>query len=182
MTTTLDDLTQEHLDQLTTLVEHFRPAMILEGSRRYSLQPDLAEDCVQTTYLKVARNILKGDLNDHGNLRGYVWKSFYRACLDQLHLQSHFRSCSFSEDDSPLPSREQTPPAAMTTQENLAKIQQATAVLPSLYQDVFRLRTFEHLRYDLIAQRLGLAKNTVSIRLHRARTFLQRHLENLFRF
>ncbi len=182
MTTTLDDLTQEHLDELTTLVEQFRPAMILDGSRRYSLQPDAAEDCVQTTYLKVARNILNGGFKDHGNLRGYVWTAFYRACVSQLRSQRHFRSCSFSEEDSPLPSREQTPPAAMATNENLAKIHQATAALPDIYQSVFRLRTFEHLRYAVIAQQLGLARKTVGIRLHRARTFLQKYLGNLLRF
>lgn len=182
MTTTLDDLTQEHLDQLTTLVEQSRPSMISEGSRRFSLQPDVAEDCVQTTYFKVARNILKGRLRDDGNLRCYVWKSFYRACMDQLSSQRHFRSSSYSEDDSPLSSREQTPPAAMTANENLAEIQRATAVLPIPYRAVFQLRTFEHLRYAVIAQQLGLAKKTVSIRLNRARTFLQKYLGNLLRF
>ena len=116
VTTTLDDLTQEHLDQLTTLVEHFRPAMILEGSRRYSLQPDVAEDCVQTTYLKVARKIVNNKLQTYDHFQGYVWTVFYRTCINHLRSQRHFRSCSFSEEDSPLPSREQTPPAAMTTQ------------------------------------------------------------------
>lgn len=179
MTTTLDDITQQHLDTLTDLVEQSRHKMILDGSRRYPLSPDLVEDCVQTAYIKVARVVRDGELKEGGNLRSYLWSAFYRACLDSLRSQRRTRHCSLSSYDSPLPSTTPTPLATAVTAETVATIEQATTEVPSAYHEAFQLRIFGQVDYATIAQRVGVKLKTARVQIHKARVYLQKRLQHI---
>jgi RNA polymerase sigma-70 factor (ECF subfamily) len=59
-------------------------------------------------------------------------------------------------------------------------IRNALEEIEQVYRDVYRLRTFEHLSYKQIAQRLSIQRMTVGTRLNRARTRLRAVLVKRF--
>lgn len=74
-----------------------------------------------------------------------------------------------------------SPPAEQWSeqQEQAARIRAAVAALPATSREVIVLRYFEDLPIQDIAQALGVARNTVEVRLFRARKLLQAALPDL---
>ena len=54
---------------------------------------------------------------------------------------------------------------------------QAVRKLPSLYQDVYRLRDIEDLPGPAVEKRLGISQAAMKSRLHRARDLMRQYLD-----
>jgi RNA polymerase sigma-70 factor (ECF subfamily) len=81
---------------------------------------------------------------------------------------------------APLRSRETTPAeSASEAEETAARVRAAVARLPATYREVIVLRYLEELKIGDVAEVLGLRRNTVEVRLTRARKLLERSLEEL---
>ena len=81
--------------------------------------------------------------------------------------------------------REQTgtsPPGsvacAIELDENIVQLRAAVASLPHKYREIIVLHHLEQRDLDAIGQLLGVRKNTVEVRLHRARRLLKTRLNN----
>ncbi|MBS3144132.1 sigma-70 family RNA polymerase sigma factor [Candidatus Woesearchaeota archaeon] len=180
VTTTLDTLTQDCLDQLTTTVERLRPALLRRGYKQFSLSRDAAEDCAQETYLRVLHRIASDDgPKIFENLPGYIWASFPNVCRDYLSSQRRAQRAFPLDEQQDCPAKA-TPLTELATEETVAKIQRAVALLPEKFRSVFRLYAFENLSYVAIAQQQGVNLKTTSTRLHRARAFLREHFGTHF--
>jgi RNA polymerase sigma-70 factor (ECF subfamily) len=79
-------------------------------------------------------------------------------------------------DDSPIPTLEHDPLAALTHAERLASIRAAVQALPPAFREVVVLIEFEELSYEDTAAALGIPMGTVRSRLHRARALLMQAL------
>jgi RNA polymerase sigma-70 factor (ECF subfamily) len=75
-------------------------------------------------------------------------------------------------DDSPIPTPEHDPLAALTHAERLAAVRAAVQALPPAFREVVVLIEFEELSYEDTAAALGIPMGTVRSRLHRARALL----------
>lgn len=72
------------------------------------------------------------------------------------------------------------PEERLLSQETRETIQEAIAALPEKYRLVLLLRDVEGLSSEEVSNTLGLTVASVKSRLHRARLFVRRHLEDYF--
>lgn len=139
---------------------------------------DAVDDVVAETFTKAFFRIRAF----HGDAGLYTW--LYRVAINGAkdHAKKRRRRPALALDDVPagpssLPSR-----PLGTRVETLEDRELRTAVrleierLPARFRCVLVLRELEGLRYDEIAQILGISQGTVESRLHRARQRLKRRL------
>jgi RNA polymerase sigma-70 factor (ECF subfamily) len=67
----------------------------------------------------------------------------------------------------------------LEAREEVKRVRQAIQSLPLRYRQVIELAFFEHVPYEEIARRLGMAEGTVKTQVSRARDRLRRHLATL---
>ena len=142
----------DHLDRL------YRAALALSGS------PQIAEDLVQETYLKVLARprFLRRD-----NELGYLLKALRNTWYSQLRSRaSRPRESELSAEDVASERRIGDPGLSLETSAVLAAI----AALPDEFRDVVAVIDVAGLSYAEAAKALELAEGTVMSRLSRGRS------------
>jgi RNA polymerase sigma-70 factor (ECF subfamily) len=141
-----------------------------------------AEDVVQESFLKAYRNLsgFRGDskfstwllsitLNEARN-RLRRAKSARMQSLDHSFDADGYISPALLRDWREIPSE------ALERQEVRHLLYEAVDALPPMYREIFLLRDVEELSVADVAQVLQITEGLVKVRLHRARTMLQKHL------
>ena len=142
----------DHLDRL------YRAALALSGS------PQIAEDLVQETYLKVLARprFLRRD-----NELGYLLKALRNTWYSQLRSRaSRPRESELSAEDVASERRIGDPGLSLETSAVLAAI----AALPDEFRDVVAVIDVAGLSYAEAAKALEFAEGTVMSRLSRGRS------------
>lgn len=129
---------------------------------------DMAEEIVQTVFLKLWEN--RKHLTIHTSLRAYLYKSVYHESLNELkhkkvqqkYLDEAHRTAGQAE--------------AAPDQELQRHLQSALQELPEKCRTVFQLSRFEELRYQEIADRLGISLKTVEAHMGKALKLLRLRL------
>jgi len=121
-----------------------------------------AEDVVQSSVMKALQAVKR--LNDPESIVGWLAAITRNTCLEEVRRKK-------GKFEDPVETVKQL--AAMKTiDENLFEIQrlvlEAINSLPENQAVAIRLRFLEDCDLDEIAERLGLRKNTVEVRIHRA--------------
>jgi RNA polymerase sigma-70 factor (ECF subfamily) len=186
-------------DELVSLVRQgnafaFRTILKRNNQRLYRLARSLlkdeseAEDAMQETYLRAFANLsdFRGDsgistwltrimLNEAlGRLR----RRRTMIDLDSLHTSTQGADDEASPIPSPLaPSLEPDPERAAAQREIRRLLEQAIEALPESFRTVFVMRAIEQMSVDETAAYLGLRKETVKTRLHRAKRLLRQALD-----
>ena len=141
-----------------------------------------AEDVVQEAFLKAYRNLssFRGDskfstwllsitLNEaRSRLRRA--KTPRMQSLDQATNDEGHISPALLRDWREIPSE------ALERQEVRSLLYKALDALPPTYREIFYLRDIEELCVAEVARLLQISEALVKVRLHRARTMLQKHL------
>lgn len=145
--------------------------------RRYArvLTGDLnrADDLVQDT---LARAWAKRGLWDAGSdLRAWLFTIMHNVHINQFSIrQREFSEVSLDADDGPLGAWEIPVRATQLDRVELVEIFAQIGRLPDQQREVLLLAAVEELRYQDIAQVLGVPIGTVMSRLNRAREKLRR--------
>jgi RNA polymerase sigma-70 factor, ECF subfamily len=141
-----------------------------------------AADVAQEAFIKAFRNLwtFRGD----SKFSTWLISIALNEARNRLRRQATTRILSLDE-----PVREEWPmsPAVLSDWRELPSdvverkeirqlLQQAVAMLPTLYRQVFLLRDVEELNVNETAQVLNITTTLVKVRTHRARTMLQRFL------
>lgn len=83
----------------------------------------------------------------------------------------------------PIPSDDDNPEEALITEQRIALIRQLVDQLPPRYRQIVKMRYYEDLSYEEIAQKLHIPLGTMKIQLRRARMLLaqtiQKHKHSL---
>lgn len=142
---------------------------------------DAVDDVVQETFVKAYTRIdaFKGDAGL------FTW--LYRIAVNTAkdHAKARGRRPAASLDDLPSGAHGLAAADAAPTVERLEDreqrlvVRRAVAALPAVFRSVLVLRELEGLRYEEIAQILGLSLGTVESRLFRARRRLKALLVKL---
>jgi RNA polymerase sigma-70 factor, ECF subfamily len=151
------------------LVERYADAA---GAVAFAILGDftLAEDVVQDTFARASDRLKT--LRD-GERVG-PWLTAIARNLAKDEIRKRNRETPLGDFDLPCKS---DPRRETSLNELNHHIRDAVAALPESMREVFLMKYMTGMRYNEIAEVLGLTKETVAQRIHRARQKLQRDLE-----
>lgn len=154
---------------MTALVERYgdemlRLALLYLGSR------EQAEDAVQDSFLKIFRSGREKEIT-----KSFVMRVLVNTCKD--YLKSGWNRRVELTDRLP----EQESGIGCPQQNETGALRCAILGLPPRYREVIILRYYEGLGVNEIARVLGAPQPTVSVRLRRACTMLEKRLEGIAR-
>ena len=144
-------------------------------------EPD-AEDVAQEAFLKAFRKL--ADFRGQAKFSTWLISITLNEARGRLRRQAGVRMESLDESPeegghvSPALLRDwrEVPSEAVERQEVRQMLQDAIANLSPLYREVLLLRDVEEFSIQETATALALTTSTVKVRLHRARTMMQREL------
>jgi RNA polymerase sigma-70 factor (ECF subfamily) len=147
--------------ELALLVEDYADLLVWHAFRLLGSMPD-AEDVVQDVFIRV---FAADPREEVASIRAYLYRAVGNACTDLL--RSRTRSARRREpvDIDRLATGVDGPPEAAQAVEESARIEALLARLPREQAEAIRLRVFDGLRLDEIAEVLACPINTVSSRL-----------------
>lgn len=160
-----------------SLHDQFRPRVLRYVTRLVGEAE--AEEVTQSVMLKVNEGLarFRGD----SSVSTWIYRIATNVALDKLRQKAiqQFTDAGYEFDEDDLPPASQTPPVETTAirEEMSACISEFVARLPENYKTVMALSELEGFTNGEIAAILGLTRDTVKIRLHRAREKLRKDLE-----
>jgi RNA polymerase sigma-70 factor (ECF subfamily) len=139
------------------------------GVRRYAAQNCRAadiDDAVQETLLLLYRRL--GTLRAAASFSAWVFAVVRRACLRLMRGARRFADAPDQALDDRL--------SRLAADDLRIDLGRAIQSLPDHYREVILLRDIEELSIDDIAGRLGLTRESVKARIHRARLLIREYL------
>ncbi len=166
----------------TEFMDRFGRRLLGFGMRMCGDRED-AQEVVQDTLLKTFQSV--HELKNREAFAGWLYRIATNACLMKR------RRSKFLEEEIPLddvmpdraaltqggPDWNRLPDEAALDGELQRKIREAILDLPDTYRSVLVLRDLEGLDTDEVSQALGLSKDVVKMRLHRARSKVRNRIE-----
>ena len=134
----------------------------------------VAEDLSQEVFLRLWRHL--GSLDSADMLPAWLRRVSANAVIDYWRKEESRQRRLQEFREHPIARRMVRPSTRMESREALDAVQEAMGALPAKLKSVLVLRAVEGLRYEELAEVLGVSVNAVRSRLFRARQVL---LENL---
>ena len=152
-------------------------ASILSMTTRM-LGADDAEDAAQDAFVS-AFTALAG-FKHESKFSTWLYRIAVNKCHDRLRARRAFDvSLDEEHDDGWEPPDDETPHWELEQSEMADAIERGIRELPPLYRESFVLRHVEGLDYDEMSRILGVHRDTLKMRVYKARTLLCRSLAHL---
>lgn len=135
---------------------------------------DRREDALQETRRRVYENLVHGKFRGLSSLRTYIAQTAKFVCIEML--RTKIRHQADDIDAMELGDNADGPEKLLLDDERVLLLKTALARLPERCRLLFEMIFREELRYDIIAERLGVAEGTVKSRASRCRAMLTREL------
>ena len=153
---------------------NFRPLCLY--ALHYVGDVDIAEDIVQECFMKLWERLEQGSAVD--NRRAYLYMTVRNRCLDQLRRKGipteslkPYDTYGIIDDDD-----------AAERSQTEAKLWTAIDSLPEKCREVFILSKRDGLKYEEIAEELGLSVNTVRNQISKALKILKEGARKILMF
>lgn len=128
-----------------------------------------AKDAVQDLLVKLWN--ARASLDKISNLQAYSFTLMKNLCIDRIRKRS-------KQVHIELPERSDAPPEGeFNDRETLQRTLKLIEELPPRQRDIIKLRVFEELEYDEIAERLGMTQINTRVQLSLARKTLKQRLQ-----
>lgn len=147
--------------ELADLVEDYADLLVWHAFRLLGSMPD-AEDVVQDVFIRVFSTGPRGEVT---SIRAYLHRAVGNACTDLLRSRTRLERRHEPVDIDRLATGADGPPEAAQAVEESVRIELLLGRLPREQAEAIRLRVFDGLRLDEIAEVLDCPINTVSSRL-----------------
>lgn len=134
---------------------------------------DEAEEVVQNVFYTMWSK--RESLEITTSLKAYLYRAVHNDCLNKL---KHLKVRAHYAADYKHTQQEVDHSSSLVEKELSQQIQQAIDELPEQCGQVFRLSRFEHLKYQEIAERMGLSVKTVENHMGRALRLLRERLKD----
>jgi len=145
----------------------YRHALGMTGS------PDVAEDILQTSYIKAFHHI--GEVR--GRFDAWLFRIVANGCKDWL---KNIRRSHLSYDEDDQPSGYATPDEELDRTEMRGDLEAALAQLAPSLREAFIIKHVEGRSYEEMADLLGTTGGALKMRVHRAREALHALLEEKY--
>lgn len=132
---------------------------------------DEAEDLVQQVFISVWEK--RENIEVHTSLRALLYKAVHNACLNRI-KQQKVRREHISSPELAQPAHVHTDPLQEKELEH--RIEAAISLLPEQCAKIFRLSRFEQLKYQEIADKLGLSVKTIENQMGKALKLMRESL------
>ena len=131
-----------------------------------------AGDTVQDLYIMLwnSRDRLDGVVNP----QAYAYTLLKNLCIDRLRKEG--RTVAMGE--MPERSSDDPPDKALADRETLRKVLRHIETLPPKQREIVRMRIFEELEYEEIAERLGMSEINTRVQLSMARKTLKNRMKS----
>jgi RNA polymerase sigma-70 factor (ECF subfamily) len=144
-------------------------------ARWLSADADEAQDLVQETFVKALKGL--GSFQEGTNFRAWMFRILRNTFLtSRTGLERRKTSQEEEEGFEDLVVTHDTPEVAMIRQANTELMQKAIAQLPPAFQEILLLADVEEMKYQEVADILGIPIGTVMSRLARARKRVREYI------
>ena len=143
-------------------------------ARKRLRDPELAADVVQESMLKALR--AEAQIQDGGKTKAWFYRILRRTIID-LYRRHGARDRALAELEREL----KAPPEAEEERTVCACMERLLPSMTPRYADLIRQLDLNEARADDVAASLGISKNNLNVRIHRARQQLKRRLEDTCR-
>ncbi|MDD5950979.1 MAG: sigma-70 family RNA polymerase sigma factor [Bacteroidales bacterium] len=128
-----------------------------------------AKDAVQDLLIKLWNQ--RGHLDVISNLQAYSFTLIKNLCIDRIRKRS-------KQVNGYMPEKIDEPPEnSVYSRETLRRTLMLMEQLPPKQKEILRLRVFENLEYEEIANRMGLSQINARVQLSIARKTLKQKLQ-----
>lgn len=135
---------------------------------------DETEDIVQQVFVSVWEK--RTQLDIHTSIRALLYKAVHNACLNRI---KHYKvRAAHAEEWKATQSVAADASDHLQAAELNDKIQAAIELLPEQCRKIFRMSRFEQLKYQEIADRLGLSVKTVENQMGKALKVVRASLQD----
>lgn len=131
-----------------------------------------AEDVVQQVFVSVWEKRESTEI--HTSLRALLYKAVHNACLNRIKQLKVRRDYAQSEGASQAEVLASDPVQEKELQQ---RIEEAVSLLPEQCAKIFRMSRFEQLKYQEIADQLGLSVKTIENQMGKALKLMRENLK-----
>ena len=173
------------MDAMEKIVKRYEDRIFTFGLKMCGQRQD-AEDIAQDTFLSAFRHL--DGFREETKLKNWLFKIAARACLKKRRKKKHepdheislesFVPGEGSESRYEIPDWSQDPSDQVLRAELKQIIDSAIRSLPPKYRLTFNLRDIEGFNTEETAEILGISREAVKTRLHRARLFLREKISD----
>jgi RNA polymerase sigma-70 factor, ECF subfamily len=150
---------------------HYRP--LCAFAMQYVKDRDKAEDLVQDLFFRLWMDREKTKVTT--SLKAYLFQAVRNRCLNAVKVQGRVRSLNEEADDG----IDEDVRTEEEHAERAARVNAAIELLPEERRRVFKMSRHEGLKYQEIAERLGISVKTVENQMGKALKTLREELADL---
>ena len=150
---------------------HYRP--LCAFAMQYVKDGDKAEDLVQDLFFRLWMDREKTKVTT--SLKAYLFQAVRNRCLNAVKVQGRVRSLNEEADDG----IDEDVRTEEEHSERAARVNAAIELLPEERRRVFKMSRHEGLKYQEIAERLGISVKTVENQMGKALKTLREELADL---
>ena len=153
----------------------FSFALSISGGNRA-----VAEDVYQDAMIKAFLNIDK--FSGRSSFSTWLWKIIRNAYFDHFKSTRKWGDVSIEDLEGFEPSMEDMSELEIIKDDRAAVLRKLISALPVSYSEVITLVDLQEMGTDEVAELLGIDKNLLKVRLHRARAKLHEMIEKNMEF
>lgn len=145
---------------------------------RYLKSAADAEDAVQDVFAKLWA--IRDKLDGYKSIEAFAYTVTKNHCLDKLKAKRTYSM----EDTLRVEPRQKsgTPLTEVEVMEKFKLVKQIIETLPDQQRIIIKLRDFDELSFDEIAERLDMEVNAIRVNLSRARKKVREQIEKIYEY
>ena len=149
--------------------------MMCAFARKYVRDLDISKEIVHDVFINLWNKRETIDVNKA--VKSYLFTSVHNRCLNFIRDNKKFDRENVEIEK--IKSGEHVDRDMMVEAETEAQIKNAIDALPDKCREIFMLSRFDQLKYNEIADKLGISVKTVETQMSRALKFLRERLSDL---